>query len=166
MPLFTEVKVNQVQERPPNYHYALGCVSADGTLYEEEGCTIAFVGTVLCTITCYRVMHSHSTPSLLRFYPSDSVHSASTLQTQPPLILPLRLRPPLLLLLRLGPPPFHSHPPRNDSERNSSSFLFCEIGGIPKEQWSGPSCFVFREIIFLLEIGNPMSNIILVDYNS
>jgi hypothetical protein len=43
MPLFTEVKVNQVQERPPNYHYALGCVSADGTLYEEEGCTIAFV---------------------------------------------------------------------------------------------------------------------------
>ncbi len=32
--------------------------------------------------------------------------------------------------------------------------LFPETGGIPTKQWYVPSCFVFREIIFLLEIGN------------
>ncbi len=33
--------------------------------------------------------------------------------------------------------------------------MFRETGGIPTKQWSLPSCFVFREIIFFLEIGNP-----------
>jgi hypothetical protein len=34
------------------------------------------------------------------------------------------------------------------SERNSVSFLFRKTGGNPTKQWSFPSCFVFREIIF------------------
>ncbi len=39
------------------------------------------------------------------------------------------------------------------SERNSVSFLFHETGGIPTKQWSFPSCFVFREIIFCSKLG-------------
>ncbi len=46
--------------------------------------------------------------------------------------------------------------PRDDSERNSVSFLSRETGGIPKKQWSIPFCFVFREKIVLLEIWNPI----------
>jgi hypothetical protein len=44
---------------------------------------------------------------------------------------------------------------RNGSEWNSEVFLFRETGGIPIELPSVPSCFVFRGIIFLSEIGNP-----------
>ncbi len=46
--------------------------------------------------------------------------------------------------------------PRSDSEQDSVIFFFSrETGGIPTKQWPVPSCFVFRKIIFLLEIGNP-----------
>ncbi len=48
--------------------------------------------------------------------------------------------------------------PINGLERNFEVFLFCETDGIPTELPPVPSCFVFREIIFLSENGNPKPN--------
>jgi hypothetical protein len=46
-------------------------------------------------------------------------------------------------------------PLRNDSERNSESFLFCGTAGIPPEQTNCSVYSVFRGIFFLSEIVNP-----------
>ncbi len=45
--------------------------------------------------------------------------------------------------------------PKSPHTDDTVSFLFPKTGGIPTKQWSVPSCFVFRKIYFLLEIGNP-----------
>ncbi len=107
MPLFTEVKVNQVRSKKDPQtiimHWGV-CQLMEPCMRRRAVPLLLYVGTVLCTITCYRVKHYHSTPSLLPFYPSDYAHSANPhllLRLSP---LRLRLRPTLLLPLRLGPP--------------------------------------------------------------
>jgi hypothetical protein len=50
----------------------------------------------------------------------------------------------------------HFSPLQNGSERNSESFLFRGTAGIPPEQTNCSVYSVFRGIIFLLEISNPI----------
>jgi hypothetical protein len=50
----------------------------------------------------------------------------------------------------------HFPPLRNGSERNSESFLLRGTAGIPPEQTNCSVYSVFREIIFLSEIANPI----------
>ncbi len=54
----------------------------------------------------------------------------------------------------------HFSLPRNGSEQNSESFLFCWTAGIPSEQTIYFVYSIFRGIIFLSEIPNPSQNII------
>jgi hypothetical protein len=64
----------------------------------------------------------------------------------------------LLLCLSMVQNSEHSSPLRNGSERNSEGFLFRRTDGIPPEQTNCSVYSVFRGIIFLSEIANPLAS--------